>query len=598
MGCGASAGINPSAEEESQTVKWKILPSSQEARQRFEDEGTLSKNSAPGHLELRMLLDDIMAQQALGRFAKEKRALEVFMCWIDILEFKAIPTDDYRRSKAYHIYHKYIKPGAVLEVGGIELSERLEYKQNLDLSKEGTFLLTSTFYDNVQTRCFLEIFHNIYQPFRDTIEYISLMKQLKERYNLVRTRDFEYMEKLGEGGFGLVVHCVKKSTGKHYAMKIQTKRGMLDCFADDPWRADFEKQAFASCQHPFIVNMDYAFQNESCAMMVLGLATAGDLQKQLTSAPNERLPEDRVCFYAAEVVLALAYLHEMGLMYRDLKPNNILLCADGHIQLVDLGGVADEKGDVLGKSSEEDGLAPLFRKSFGKHTSSSVLSEADESAPFTDISIDSVSTSKVPEHAPKRKLSIMGTFGYMAPEMVIMLHQPAWQIEGYTDAVDWWSLGVTLFKLLTGFRPFSEENFSAFVEFASTMNPKQAASNAPEYAMLFQEIPFPAYISSNARSLISGLLNVDSKERLGSGPGGVNAIKKHPFFRHIDWNLIEQRHVEPPYKPPPLKRDATPKYPSFEAMLVDLGKGHWLTDLPHPTEQKYFANWCVPLSLA
>jgi hypothetical protein len=55
--------------------------------------------------------------------------------------------------------------------------------------------------------------------------------------------------------------------------------GLLECFQDDPWRADFEKQAFASCQHPFIVNLDYAFQTDSLAIMVLGLATAGDLQK-------------------------------------------------------------------------------------------------------------------------------------------------------------------------------------------------------------------------------------------------------------------------------------------------------------------------------
>ena len=84
--------------------------------------------------------------------------------------------------------------------------------------------------------------------------------------------DFDYYNKLGEGGFGFVVHCKKKSTGKHYAMKIQTKSGLLECFSDDPRRADFEKQAFASCQHPFIINLDYAFQTDSLAIMVLGLA--------------------------------------------------------------------------------------------------------------------------------------------------------------------------------------------------------------------------------------------------------------------------------------------------------------------------------------
>ena len=57
-------------------------------------------------------------------------------------------------------------------------------------------------------------------------------------------------------------------------MKIQTKVGLLECFSDDPRRADFEKQAFASCQHPFIINMDYAFQTDALAIMVLGLAVS------------------------------------------------------------------------------------------------------------------------------------------------------------------------------------------------------------------------------------------------------------------------------------------------------------------------------------
>lgn len=93
------------------------------------------------------------------------------------------------------------------------------------------------------------------------------------KYNRVRVDDFEYFSKLGEGGFGFVVHCRKKSTQKHYAMKIQTKVGLLECFSDDMSRVDFEKQAFASCEHPFIVNLDYAFQTDSLVIMLLGLST-------------------------------------------------------------------------------------------------------------------------------------------------------------------------------------------------------------------------------------------------------------------------------------------------------------------------------------
>lgn len=85
---------------------------------------------------------------------------------------------------------------------------------------------------------------------------------------------------------------------------------------------------------------------------MIGLATAGDLQRALNKSPDERLTEERVRFYVAEITLALAYLHQMGLMYRDLKPNNVLLHEDGHIQLVDLGGVADEYGMTLGNITQ------------------------------------------------------------------------------------------------------------------------------------------------------------------------------------------------------------------------------------------------------
>ncbi len=402
-GCSPSKPIQPVEEKPHEKVQWKMLPSMVEARKKFEADGTLTKNSDPGHLELRTLLDDPMAQPAIFKYAKHTvMAQDIFMCWVDIQEYKSIPTDNYRRSKALHIYHKYIKTDAVLCVGDIDLTERDKCKSDLDLSKDDPSILTMNFYDKVQQRCFIGIYHNIYLPFKQSEEYIELTQALQKRYNHVKLNDFEYFGKLGEGGFGFVVHCRKKSTGRHYAMKLQTKKGLIECFADDPWRADFEKQAFATCQHPFIVNLDYAFQTESLAIMVLGLATAGDLQKALNKSPDEKLSEERVRFYVAEIVLALSYLHQMGLMYRDLKPNNVLLNEDGHIQLVDLGGVADEHGTILGKTETQGNSIPLIAQSFARNTYAHAIQEEEE---------ENDNNGSTNGAKPKRKLSIMGTFG-------------------------------------------------------------------------------------------------------------------------------------------------------------------------------------------
>jgi hypothetical protein len=349
MGCVASQKTSPVTPSKSkslsqhelppaETVVFKVLPSEKEARKKFEQDGTLLKNSDAGHLALRTMLDEPLSQNALGRFAAKIQVLDIFMCWIDIQEYKSIPTASYQRSKALHIYQKYIKEDAVLQIGVTTPAERAKFADDLKTSKDDPTILTPSFFDNIQSKCFLDMYHNIYLPFKQTDEFAALNQSLKDKYNKVKLADFEYYTKLGEGGFGFVVHCKKKSTGKHYAMKIQTKIGLLDSFKDDPNKVNLEKDVIASLQHPFIVNLYYAFQTPSLAIMVLDLADAGDLHTCLAHAPQNRLQEDRVKFYMAEITLALAYLHQRGLIYRDLKPQNILLNSDGHVQLVDLGG--------------------------------------------------------------------------------------------------------------------------------------------------------------------------------------------------------------------------------------------------------------------
>ena len=302
-----------SVSNSSTLVEFKKLPSSKEARAKFEEEGTLAKNSSVGLLSLRAMLDDPYAQQALGKYSASINLSEQFMVWTELQEFKCIPTADYRLSTALNLYHKYIKPDAIVRLGLLSDEEIAEFTEELNKAKQQPDLLEPDFYVGVQSRCLMSLYQNIYLPFTKQPEYAELTLRLKKKYNHVRIRDFEFYEKLGQGGFGLVVHCRKISTGKHYAMKIQRKKGLIECFKHDPTRIMFEKHALASCQHPFIVNLDYSFQSNTLVMLCLGLSRAGDLQKALMNSPNGRLSESRVKYYVAEIVLAISYLHQVSL---------------------------------------------------------------------------------------------------------------------------------------------------------------------------------------------------------------------------------------------------------------------------------------------
>ena len=86
-------------------------------------------------------------------------------------------------------------------------------------------MLSSTLYLSIQKKCFAQIHTLIFKPFHKLPDYDKMVSDIASIYNKVSVDDFDYIRKLGEGGFGLVVHCVKKSTGNHHAMKIQLKRG-------------------------------------------------------------------------------------------------------------------------------------------------------------------------------------------------------------------------------------------------------------------------------------------------------------------------------------------------------------------------------------
>ncbi len=286
-------------------------------------------------------------------------------------------------------------------------------------------------------------------------------------------------------------------------------------------------------------------------------------------------------FYVAEVVLALGHLHSLGLMYRDLKPSNVLLDGDGHVKLADLGGVVDQGGQILGKKSEL--IHPLFSSKFENH-------EGHDVEPGQ----------------LKRRMSIMGTFGsvylkilqisltfmvrYMAPEMVIMMNQSSAHRRGYTNAVDWWSLGITTFKLFTGYKPFEEKRNEMTEEGESLFKPAQK-KEFPEYSMLFEEIVYPRYVPAAAQDFITQLLNVNEVNRLGYGHNGYEKVMAHQFLHEIPSESLVMKRFEPPYLPTSSILGEIPLYESFEDMMIAEGKERWMQRELPLGQQKFFESW-------
>jgi len=281
MGCGSSA-ITPRVgigQRFGIERKWKVNVSRKEARVMYENEGSLPKKCVDDLLELRAFLDDPMCLSRLGSFAKTKKSLALLMFWTDVLEFKAISEEshDYQLSKCLHIYHKYIKPDAIVALRLVYISSEfiVQIQTAMDEAKDPikNTPVSSHIFDLLHRQCLLQIYANLYTEFRATPLFRSTLREFTQQYNQVSPDDFEYLEEIGAGNFGSVIRCRKKSTGIEYAMKIQSKVQLLGAYGNSTHRILSEVKVLSSCCHPFIASMHYAFQTEALVMIVMTLGS-------------------------------------------------------------------------------------------------------------------------------------------------------------------------------------------------------------------------------------------------------------------------------------------------------------------------------------
>ena len=179
---------------------------------------------------------------------------------------------------------------------------------------------------------------------------------------------------------------------------------------------------------------------------------------------------------------------------------------------------------------------------------------------------------------------------YMAPEMVQLLDRNA-KSEGYDSKVDWWSLAVTAFVLLTGQKPFEKvKHPDLFVDDTYRLETDPAKTGFPEYDALTRPITYPPYLSNHAVDFIATMLVVDEHRRITSCDDPVSAIKAHPFFSAIDWDLLQNKRLRPPYIPPPLQ-EREPLFANFNEMMNNYNHGEWVRYKPAQDVQRYFQKW-------
>lgn len=204
--------------------------------------------------------------------------------------------------------------------------------------------------------------------------------------------DFVTYSLLGEGSYGKVVLVKKKDSGKQYAMKILKKK-MIEQ-RNQVEHTMSERRILEAINHPFIVKMDYAFQSASKLFFVIDYCPGGELFFYLSQIG--RFKEEAAKFYAANILLGLEYLHSKNIIYRDLKPENVLVDADGYVKITDFG---------LSKENIS-----------GNHQAS----------------------------------SLCGTAEYLAPEII--------DRNPYGKPADWWSFGALICEMLIGQPPFYSQD--------------------------------------------------------------------------------------------------------------------------------------------
>ncbi|KAK0534569.1 hypothetical protein OC834_001825 [Tilletia horrida] len=416
---------------------------------------------------------------------------------------------------------------------------------------------------------------------------------LREMRARVNVNSFVRLKTIGHGAFGVVALVKERGTGGLFAMKQLRKADMLRKGQEGHVRAerDLMTSASASASAKWIVKLVYSFQDVDHLYLIMEFMGGGDLLNLLIE--KDIFEEDFARFYVAEMILGIHEAHRFGYIHRDIKPDNFLFTADGHIKLADFGlcqsfhwahdgAYYDQQRKNLLKKHGIDLDDSHAAITAGRRRGAAAIQAQQQAAKGNGLNekeLGDVMSDRNEDGTPmthvltwrdknKKKIaySVVGTNNYMAPEVLRGL--------GYDQSCDWWSLGVIVFEMLYGYPPFVSK--SRHLTRQKILNWRQTLKFPPRPKVSRDAQDFISKLIceredrlgtagsasvSRPNSIIqrerrSGILGTGAAGGGGGGgangtnPGlldGVEELMAHPWFRNVDWSSLHRQRA--PFKP-------------------------------------------------